>query len=340
MHKEQNENPKDALISVIIPVYNVKAYLARCVNSVMTQTYPHLEIFLVDDGSTDGSGELCDSLASGDERIRVIHRENGGLSVARNTALDMAQGDFIAFVDGDDFIHPDMYRCMLSAQRKTGADMVTVPFERVPQDADPEAFCLTEADEEVEVVCECMNRQEILRTMLKRDAQTVVQWNKLFCRKVLDSIRFPEGRLHEDFHVIHRELWNCDCIAQLNLPPYYYAEREGSISRRPSRSSMNDLLEGHVDSILFFRENEPALSCVAEAGMTEHMKWRFSELAAQGAKDDCLWFAALCKEKADQLNIAYSDPEMKDMLESPRKYYGKLRVKMKIKRMLLLRTST
>ena len=338
MHKEQNENPKDALISVIIPVYNVKAYLARCVNSVMTQTYPHLEIFLVDDGSTDGSGELCDSLASGDERIRVIHRENGGAAAARNAGLDAAQGTYIAFADADDFLRPEMLERMCCVREETDADLVVGGFVRVQQDAEVKDVFSEHPLKEEEAVC--IEGADILKQLTERDTETVVLWNKLYRREVFADVRFPEGRTFEDFYAAHRVLWNCQRVVYMKSVLYFYAERTDSVSRAMSRGKILDSVEGHEERVRFFREKAPELNGMAEDAMQENMKWRFSELAAQGAKDDCLWFAALCKEKADQLNIAYSDPEMKDMLESPRKYYGKLRVKMKIKRMLLLRTST
>ena len=105
------------LISVIVPAYNVKSYLKRCTNSIINQTYQDLEIILVDDGSTDGTGILCDQIAQEDSRIVVIHKENGGLSDARNAGLDICAGDFISFIDSDDYIEPDMYECMMEEMK-------------------------------------------------------------------------------------------------------------------------------------------------------------------------------------------------------------------------------
>ena len=119
----------DTLISVIVPVYNVEKYLKRCVASIQKQTYSYLQIILVDDGSTDSSGQLCDQLAKCDARIKALHKENGGLSSARNYGLDYADGDVIAFVDSDDYIHPKMYEQMMQAMKESHSDMVICGFQ-------------------------------------------------------------------------------------------------------------------------------------------------------------------------------------------------------------------
>ena len=130
-------------LDIIIPVYNKEKYLEKCVNSALSQSYAPDTVILADDGSTDGSASLCDALAARDERIRVIHRENGGLSAARNTALDVAQGACLAFVDGDDFIHPGMYGLMSRTQKETNAEIVISRFRRVPENALPESVSMT-----------------------------------------------------------------------------------------------------------------------------------------------------------------------------------------------------
>ena len=114
------------LISIIVPVYNIKEYLPRCVDSLREQTYPNIEILLVDDGSTDGTGALCDELAAKDERIRVFHKENGGSSSARNIGLSKAQGEYIGFVDSDDYVEPDMYECLYRALQEQDAQIAQV----------------------------------------------------------------------------------------------------------------------------------------------------------------------------------------------------------------------
>ena len=115
---------RNPLISVIVPVYNVETLLPRCVDSILTQTYECLEVLLVDDGSTDASGEICEQFAKKDTRIRVIHKENGGLSSARNAGLDVASGDYIGFVDSDDWIEPEMYAEMLALRERNGVQLV------------------------------------------------------------------------------------------------------------------------------------------------------------------------------------------------------------------------
>ena len=322
---------EEELISVIIPVYNVKAYLERCVNSVLTQTYRHLEILLIDDGSTDGSASLCDSLAAREERIRVIHRENGGAAAARNTGLDTAAGELIAFADADDFLHPELYARMLRILEERDADIVTGEFLRVPQDADPEEwFAAGPLPSEASGVC--IEKSDVMRQLFERDRLTVVLWNKLFRRHVLRDVSFPEGRTFEDFFAMHHILWNCERMVYTEAAMYFYAEREESVSRSLSHAKIRDSVDGHEDRVLFFREHIPEMSEMAEAAMLENMEWRFSRLSAQGAREDCIWFSSLCREKLEKLQIRIRDDRIRRIIDSPKRYYRQLRIKQHLRK--------
>ncbi|MBQ6733893.1 MAG: glycosyltransferase [Lachnospiraceae bacterium] len=323
---ENSEHKDQGMISVIMPVYNVKDYLERSVRSVAAQTFRNLEIILVDDGSTDGSGELCESLASEDRRIRVIHRENGGAASSRNTGLDEARGGYIAFADADDFLHPQMLERLLKIQEKEDADIVAAGFLRVPEEADPEE-CFAQETLPEENVYICVEEQDVMKQLFERDILTVVLWNKLFRREVFHGIRFPEGRTFEDFFVMHRLLWNCRRIVYTDDVLYFYAERGESVSRKMSRSKILDSLDGHEDRIVFFRENIPEMAAMAEASMLRNMKWRFSVLAKQRAREDCRWFAKVCAEKLEQLHPEPQDREIILLTTAPDRYYRRLRIK-------------
>lgn len=261
----------DTLISVIVPVYNVEKYLKRCVASIQKQTYSYLQIILVDDGSTDSSGQLCDQLAKSDVRLKVLHKENGGLSSARNYGLDYADGDVIAFVDSDDYIHPKMYEQMMQAMKESHSDMVICGFQEVFEEdiADGEHASYERISFE-DLSCRVLDiveKKDIPYQLKIRDVQTVVQWNKLFKRHIFEKIRYPEGKLHEDVFVIHRELWECEKIAYLPNSYYYYVQRTNSIMHVVAEKNLRDAIEGYEERIAFYDEK----SCKGAADQAVEM---------------------------------------------------------------------
>ena len=210
------------LISVIVPVYNVENLLKRCVDSILAQTYENLEILLVDDGSKDSSGAICDAYAAKDSRVHVIHKENGGQSSARNMALDVAKGEYIAFVDSDDWIVPDAYEAMLDQARKHGVKLVCAGRFDV-------------SGETMEVTPGlCPGKQEVLsaREMLGRiflwDNCDSAPWDKLYHRSVFRDIRFPAKSGSEDVAVVYLLVEQAGRVAMLDKPVYYYFHRANS----------------------------------------------------------------------------------------------------------------
>ena len=241
---------KDKLVSVIIPVYNVKDYLSRCVDSVLSQTYNNLEIWLVDDGSTDGCSEICDEYVKNDERIRVIHKENGGLSDARNAALDAMKGDYLMFVDSDDFIHKDMISSLISILKDHDADMVFCDMiegqESVFPPDDPNNIKKTEQfDKE--------NRYDLLYNEKYRHIADTA-WGKLYKKEVYQDIRFPKGKIHEDEFVIHHVLSKCSKIVYFPHMYYYHFERKTSITQKAYSLSRLDVVAALEDRCSFFEE--------------------------------------------------------------------------------------
>jgi glycosyltransferase involved in cell wall biosynthesis len=179
------------LISVIIPIYNVGDYLKKCVNSIINQTYKNLEIILVDDGSTDKSGILCDEFAKKDSRIKVIHKQNGGLSDARNCGIEASSGKFIAFIDSDDFIAPDFYEYLLSLQKENNADIAECNFIRVYEEKQDEfEFPIKKEN----IILKTDGVGALFLFMSDDDeisTNSVVVWNKLYNKKLFEDIRFP-----------------------------------------------------------------------------------------------------------------------------------------------------
>lgn len=230
------------LITVIVPVYNIKEYIEKCIKSIIAQTYTNLEIILVDDGSTDGSGDICERYALKDDRIIVMHKLNGGLSDARNYAIDMANGDLIAFVDGDDWIHPQMYELMLHTMELQKADIVTCWFEQQNEDFAKRNYELKD-----------LHIKQLTGTDALIDIETplVVAWNKLYKREIFDGIRYPKGKLHEDEYIIHRIFYRCEKIAVIAEPLYFYTIRRDSIVAQMTTKRIDDSLEAFADRVEF-----------------------------------------------------------------------------------------
>ena len=220
------------LVSVIVPVYNVAPYLRECVRSVCAQTYLDLEIILVDDGSTDGSGLLCDELSGEDERITVLHRKNGGLASARNFGMEYVTGDFLLFVDSDDYLDASLVEHALTAMEQDGSDAVVYQYQSVSDETDLSLWDgpLNRFDDH-----QVMSGEEILARVIRGPFEHY-SWEVLSKRSVYESgedgpIRFPEGRVMEDKATTYRLLASCDRVTFLPERLYYYRQRGGSLTK-------------------------------------------------------------------------------------------------------------
>lgn len=216
------------LVSIIVPVFNVINYLPACVESILSQTYGDFECILVDDGSTDGSGALCDLLTETDDRIRVIHRENGGLSAARNTGLDVARGQYIAFIDSDDLVGAHYLEVLLSGIQSTGAQIAACRYRRFP---DGQSY----GEERYTYNTVVWSQEEALSELSQPGAEhraeyVSVMWNKLYCRALFENLRFPEGKLHEDEFLVHHLLLQTEKICCCDAELHFYRQRENSIT--------------------------------------------------------------------------------------------------------------
>lgn len=214
------------LITLIIPVYMVESYLDRCISSIVRQTYENLEIILVDDGSKDSCPAICDRWARKDKRIRVIHRENGGLSAARNSGIETAQGEYLAFVDSDDFVSEEFIEALYQACKCTGSQIAQCRYEYVDGDV------MTKDREEVTEPTEVFLGKEMIKGMSWRDgAYNVVAWNKLYHKSVFEGVRYPEGRIHEDEATTHKLFYQAEQVAFVYRYLYGYYTGGTSITR-------------------------------------------------------------------------------------------------------------
>lgn len=250
------------LISVIIPVYKTEQYLVRCVESVMRQTYANLEIILVDDGSPDGCPKICDEYASKDSRIKVIHKENGGLSDARNCGLDVATGDLIGFVDSDDFIKPEMFEVLCKSLYENSADISVCGIIKRFEDG-------SEKPENAFTENVCLRGDKALEILLEDDKIPSYFCNKLFKSDLFDGLRFPVGVIYEDlafsFYVFHRTK-KVVCVKD-NL--YYYCLRKDSTCAVTGAKQIYGLFNAFSKRYEFARsvkvEREISDVCLAKA---------------------------------------------------------------------------
>lgn len=210
-------------ISIIIPCYNVERYLEKCVESVINQTYHNLEIILVDDGSTDTTGRMCDEFIQKDSRIRVVHKNNGGLSDARNAGIDVAVGDFYFFVDGDDFIESDACENMISEMQDSSVSLVSAGIIAEYTNGYTSSIMSKERM--------FLTKEEAFQKLLGA-TRTIGQssCNKLFRKNLFETIRYKKGIINEDMEILPRILDICDKVVLLNKPVYHYIKREGSIT--------------------------------------------------------------------------------------------------------------
>lgn len=239
------------LISVIVPVYKVEQFLARCVDSILTQSFQDFELILVDDGSPDRCGEICDGYAEKDSRIHVVHRKNGGLSAARNSGLDWmfanSESEYIAFVDSDDWIHPEYLRLLYQAVQAHDCRISACGFFRTSEGPFPPLS--GEAPR-------CMTVDEFYCSETVHEGTTAVAWNKLYHRSLLEDLRYPEGKLHEDEFTTYRAVYAAGKISVLEQPLYaYYQNPEGIMLSKwnPRRLHILEAFEQQLD---FARERQ------------------------------------------------------------------------------------
>ena len=250
----------DPLISVVIPVYKVEAYLDRCVESVVRQSYEKLEILLVDDGSPDRCGAMCDAWAGKDSRIRVLHQKNAGLGAARNRGTEIAAGEFVTYVDSDDYLAPDAIELLLRLLQEQGAEIAVADCVKTQEDH--VSFDRT-TEEQIRLftgkeACMTLQGWELYMPM-------VTAWGKLFPRELLLREPFTEGRLHEDEATTYRLYAAVSRVALSSRPVYAYYQNPNSIMHTRSERSQRDTLLAYCEQIRFFRsQGETALAEAAE----------------------------------------------------------------------------
>ena len=240
------------MLSIVIPVYQVRTYLKRCLESVLSQTFKNYEVILVDDGSTDGSADLCDEYAQKYPVMKVIHKENGGLSSARNVGIDAASGEYIMFVDSDDVIHRQLAEIEMNAIKVQNADAAVCCFRRFSSDEEIAGLSDLETDQ-----CTLITGMEAESMLLENDTQThfTSSCGKIYRKELFEGLRFPEGRLFEDEFLIFKLYYRCKKIAVIQQEMYFYFINNAGITRTLTLNKRFDEYDAQSARIEFFRDN-------------------------------------------------------------------------------------
>jgi len=239
-------------ISIIVPIYNVEPFLRCCVDSLLQQTYADFELILVDDGSPDNCGAICDEYVAADDRVRVIHKPNGGLSDARNAGLKIAQGEYIAFVDSDDWGTPDYLECLLSALAENGADICECDILRTSG----EETALTKEYHAAEV----FTTVDAMEQLIHDGSFHQHVWNKLYRRDVIADILFPKGKTNEDEFWTYQVFGNAKKVVKIQDVLYFYFQRPGSIMGETYSLKRLDALEAKLQRQQYIDSKFPKLS--------------------------------------------------------------------------------
>lgn len=233
-------------ISIIVPIYNVEKYLDKCVMSILGQTFKNFELILIDDGSQDSSGAICDSYLKKDSRIKVIHKKNGGLSSARNEGLKIAKSKYVAFIDSDDWIENNMYEKLYNIAEQNDADIVQCKYVKADDENVKKDI---QADGNINFIS---NIEALENLYNERYIETVVTWNKIYKRLLFENIQFPEGKIHEDEFTVYKILYKAKKIALLDEGLYYYRQNPNSIMNREFNIRRLDILEALNERGKFF----------------------------------------------------------------------------------------
>ncbi len=298
---EQNKK-----LSVIVPVYNVAGYLERSVDCLLRQTYQNLEIILVDDGSTDGSSELCDRFAQKDlQRIKVIHKANGGLSDARNMGMKHATGEYIAFLDSDDYLHHCAYEIMIHHMETLGADIVEGEYWKVTDQQEDREYWGCGVD-----IC---TRNQALVKMMRWESFDISVWNKVYKRETVEGIDFPVGKIHEDEFWTYKTYFRAKKLLHVYFPVYYYQQqRSGSILATAFSEKNYHSTEALLERIEYVKKNAPELLDEANISFLTHIYFHLQNFVLNEKRPAKEWekyfdyYAKMLLEVPDDIMKSYT----------------------------------
>jgi len=294
------------LVSIIVPVYNTERYLKKCVDSILNQTYDNLELFLINDGSTDKSGALCDSFAQSDDRVRVIHKENEGQAIARNCALDVCNGEYVFFVDSDDYIRQDAVGLLVETATQHNADLVLFGFEY--------DYAKYKKKRLVYENLRTFAKEKLLTEYIVNNGITAALCDKFYKRKFFEELRFPKLRANEDAYVLPEIFGSAEKAVYLREALYTQLVRVGSTEQSGFKESKLALLEVAKHKKEYIDANFPQLSKFIELDYAKTVKGMLSRILSSFSykkyKETYLKLLEELKSELENINISTVDQSL------------------------------
>lgn len=285
-------------LSIIVPIYKVEKYLEECIQSILGQTFTDFELILVDDGSPDACPQMCDAIAEQDSRVRVLHQKNGGLSAARNTGIEAARGNWLGFVDSDDFVAPDFYEKLYNAAVNADADCAVCSVQLTHEDGSR-----MDTPPQWKVYGGGYTGEEILKTITwQNNAPYLVAWNKLYRREVFRTLRYPVGRINEDVFVFAELFDTIKKVACVEQPLYFYRQRKDSIMQSKCTLRNLDEMWSFVHCFeCFQRSGRMEMLPFVESRIFAKLTGVYYRLSAQERHSDAMQQAMAAQKKAAKL---------------------------------------
>lgn len=300
------------LISVIVPIYNVEKYLARCVDSIINQTYKNLEIILVDDGSPDRCPQMCDDYAKKDSRIKVVHKNNGGLSDARNAGMVVATGEYISFIDSDDYVSDDFFECLLDVMNKENSDIAECSVVKFYEDNRFDEF-----SDDLSV--KTYDTQDAMSALIAENPFHQHVWNKLYKTELVKDIPYAVGKLNEDEFWTYRVFGRANKVARINKTMYYYFQRSSSIMGVGYNIRRLDALEGKANRQKYIENNFPDLSTQAKIDLYGSCMFAYQSVLKFMSGADKKKALELIRKYRKMYNLSFDEIKLAD--KSARKYF-------------------
>lgn len=302
----------NSLISVIVPIYNVEKYLARCVDSIVNQTYKNLEIILVDDGSPDLCPQMCDDYAEKESRIKVVHKKNGGLSDARNAGIAVATGEYISFIDSDDYVSDDFFECLLDVMNKENSDIAecsVVKFYEVNR--------FDEFSDDLSV--KTYDTQDAMSALIAENPFHQHVWNKLYKTELVKDIPYAVDKLNEDEFWTYQVFGRANKVSKLNKTMYYYFQRNSSIMGVGYNIRRLDALEGKANRQKYIENNFPDLSTQAKIDLYGSCMFAYQSVLKFMSGADKKKALELIRKYRKMYNLSFDEIKLAD--KSARKYF-------------------
>lgn len=302
----------DSLISVIVPIYNVEKYLDRCVDSIINQTYKNLEIILVDDGSPDNCPQMCDDYAKKDSRIKVVHKENGGLSDARNAGMKVATGEYVSFIDSDDYISLDFYETLLQTMIDNDSDIVECSVVKFYEN---EKF--VEYNDDLKVTN--YDTLDGLEGLINENPFKQHVWNKLYKTNIALDIPYAVGKLNEDEFWTYQIFGKAKKVTRINKTMYYYFQRGSSIMGNGYNIRRLDALEGKMNRQAYIEKNFPTLATKAKVDLYGSCMFAYQSVLKFMTGNDKKKAGKIIKDYKNRCKL--TNDEINSITDSSRKYY-------------------